>query len=305
MAITLAKITRPDSGKVILRERLFSKLDQACANAIVWVNAPAGAGKTTLVSTYIEARGLKELWYQVDRGDADMAAFFHYFGQAVKNIARTRKKMPTLTPEYQLGVPEFTRNYFREVFQRVQTPMLLVFDNFQNVGAEADLNKMLASAFDGIPEGININIIIISRTEPPAPFARLQANQQLLQINWADLQFTLDEELAVTQQRYPQCRISKQQLQKLDAHIRGWVTGLILLLEQGIELDDIEFDTEDLSQERLFDYFSTEILYQLDTEIRQFLMKTAMLPKMTAPMCRQLTGNHNTDRILSKLSRKQ
>ncbi len=303
MAITLAKIIRPDPGKVLLRERLFSKLDQARENAIIWINAPAGAGKTTLVSTYIEARGLKELWYQVDRGDADMATFFYYFGQAVKNTTRARKKMPTLTPEYQLGVPEFSRNYFREVFQRVQTPMLLVFDNFQNVGAEADLNKMLACAFDGIPKGINI--IIVSRTEPPAPFSRLQANQQLRQINWADLQFTLDEELAVTQQSYPQRYISKQQLQKLDVHIRGWVTGLILLLEQGIELDDIEFDTEELSRERLFDYFATEIFYQLDTETRQFLMKSAILPKMTAPLCKQLTGKHNADRILSELSRKQ
>ncbi len=303
MAITLAKITRPDPGKVVLRERLFSKLDQARANAIVWVNAPAGAGKTTLVSTYIEARGLKELWYQVDRGDVDMAAFFYYFGQAVKHTTRTGKKMPSLTPEYQLGVAEFTRNYFREAFQRMQTPMLLVFDNFQNAGAEADLNKMLASAFDGIPKGINI--IIVSRTEPPTPFVRLQATQQLFQINWADLQFTFDEELAITQQRYPQRYISKQQLQKLDVHIRGWVTGLILLLEQEVELDDIEFDTEDLSQERLFDYFASEIFYQLDKETCQFLMKTAMLPKMTATICKQLTGNHHADKILSELVRKQ
>ncbi len=303
MAITLAKITRPDPGKVLLRERLFSKLDQACANAIVWVNAPAGAGKTTLVSTYVESRGLKELWYQVERGDADMATFFYYFGQAVKHTTRTRKKMPSLTPEYQLGVPEFTRNYFREVFQRVHTPILLVLDNFQNAGAEADLNKMLASAFDAIPKGISI--IIVSRTEPPAPFSRLQANQQLLQINWEDLQFTIDEELSITQQRYPQYNISKQQLQKLDEHIRGWVTGLILLLEQGVELDDIEFDTKDLSQERLFDYFATEIFYKLDTGTRQFLMKTAMLPKMTAQMCKQLTGNHKVGKILSELTRKQ
>ncbi|HHI94831.1 MAG TPA: hypothetical protein ENK04_15230, partial [Gammaproteobacteria bacterium] len=270
---------------------------------IVWVNAPAGAGKTTLVSTYVESRGLKELWYQVDRGDADMATFFYYFGQAVKHTTRTRKKMPSLTPEYQLGVPEFTRNYFREVFQRVPAPMLLVLDNFQNAGAEADLNKMLPSAFDAIPKGISI--IIVSRTEPPAPFSRLQANQQLLQINWEDLQFTVEEELSITQQRYPQCNISKQQLKKLDEHIRGWVTGLILLLEQGVELDDIDLDTEDLSQERLFDYFATEIFYKLDTETRQFLMKTTMLPKMTAQMCKQLTGNHTAGKILSELTRKQ
>ena len=303
MTIALAKLTRPDPGEALLRERLFSKLDEAHKSPLIWISAPAGAGKTTLISSYIETRGLKELWYQVDTGDADIATFFHYFGQAVRNTSRTRKKMPALTYEYQLGVTEFTRNFFREVFSRLTTTALLVFDNYQDVGTEADLHNMLANAFNAVPSGINI--IIVSRSEPPAAFARLQANQQLVQIDWADLQFTIDEELAITQQRYPQRHITKQQLQKLNTHIHGWVTGLILLLEQDVELDAVDIDTKELSQERLFDYFATEIFYKIDTKLRQFLMKTAMLSKMTAPLCKQITGINSAGKILSELTRKQ
>ena len=303
MAVTLAKLTRPDPGEALLRERLFTQLGAARQQPIIWISAPAGAGKTTLISSYIESQRLKNLWYQVDAGDADMATFFQYLGQAVKSVSRTRKKMPVLTPEYQLGVPEFTRNYFREVFQRLGAPVLLVLDNFQDAGQEADLNKMLAAAFDEIPKGINV--IIISRTDPPESFARLRANQQLCLLGWEDIQFTVEEELAITQQRYPHRNITRQQLQKLNMHLQGWVTGLILLLEHGVELDEVEFDREELSQEYLFDYFATEIFQKIDTQIQQFLIKTAILPKMTASICRQLTGNRAASKILSELARKQ
>jgi DNA-binding SARP family transcriptional activator len=303
MALALAKLTRPDTSEALLRERLFTQLDTARNSPLIWVNAPAGAGKTTLISSYIESRNCRNLWYQVDKGDTDMATFFHYMGQAVKNASRSRKKMPTLTPEYQLGVPEFTRNYFREVFNRLQPPALLVLDNFQDAGEGADLYEMLAGAFAEIPKGINV--IIISRTEPPATFSRLRANQQLSQINWMDLQFTIDEELAITQQRYPHRNITKQQLQKLNMHIRGWISGLILLLEQGVELDEVELDNKEMSPEYLFDYFATEIFYKIDEQTQQFLIKTSMLPRMSASICKQLTGNRAANQILSELARKQ
>ncbi|HEB54873.1 MAG TPA: hypothetical protein ENI98_00945 [Gammaproteobacteria bacterium] len=303
MALALAKLTRPDAGEALLRERLFTQLDTARNSPLVWISAPAGAGKTTLASSYIESKSCRNLWYQMDKGDSDMATFFHYMGQAVKCVSRSRKKMPTLTPEYQLGIPEFALNYFREVFNRLHPPALLVLDNFQDAGEQTELYKILAGAFAEIPKGINI--IILSRTEPPAPFARLRVNQQLSQINWSDLQFTLDEELAITQQRYPHRNITKQQLQKLNTHIRGWISGLILLLEQGVELDEVEFDNKQLSQEYLFDYFATEIFHKIDKETQQFLIKTAMLPKMSASICKQLTGNRAASSILSELTRKQ
>jgi len=303
MALTLAKLTRPDTGKALLRERLFAQLDAARNYPLVWISAPAGVGKTTLVSSYIESKNQKSLWYQVDAGDADMATFFHYLGQAVKNASRSRKKLPTLTPEYQLGVPEFTRNYFREVFQRLNTPGLLVLDNFQDAGSDTDFYGMLANAFDEIPKGINV--IVISRTDPPRSFARLIANRKLGMLGWEDLRFTEEEELAIAQQLYPARHITQQHIQHLNRHIQGWVTGLILWLEQGTELDEIAFDSDEMNQEYLFDYFFTEIFHKLEPELQQFLIKTALLPRMTVSICKRLTGNNDARKILQELVRKQ
>jgi len=105
---SLAKITRPRPEQVLARTRLLQRLDRA--RKIVWVVAPPGAGKTTLVADYVARRKLTCLWYQIDEGDADIAAFFHYLGLAARKAApRKRKSLPHLTPEYGAGLNAFTR----------------------------------------------------------------------------------------------------------------------------------------------------------------------------------------------------
>src|SRR5947208_13677661 len=84
---TLAKLTRPRLFDALARPRLFALLDEARARPIVWICAPPGAGKTTLVASYIEARRLPCLWFQVDVADADPATFVHYARLAAGQLA--------------------------------------------------------------------------------------------------------------------------------------------------------------------------------------------------------------------------
>ncbi|MDH3330275.1 MAG: hypothetical protein OEM01_13685, partial [Desulfobulbaceae bacterium] len=115
--LSLAKITRPAVDGMLFRERLFQRLDEPGMSSVIWISGPAGSGKTTLVSSYLEAGGLPYLWYQVDGGDTDLATFFYYLGLAVQKASSRRSKpMPLLTPEYLLGIPEFSRNFFAELF---------------------------------------------------------------------------------------------------------------------------------------------------------------------------------------------
>ncbi|HLF10933.1 MAG TPA: hypothetical protein VJA26_06940, partial [Gammaproteobacteria bacterium] len=131
----LAKIARPSVFDVYPRVRLYRLLDQARRkHPVIWISAPAGAGKTTLVASYTEAEGLPVLWYQMDAGDNDVASFFYYLGLATKEAAsRYRRPMPLLTREYLPGLSTFAGNYFRELFVRLKRPGLLVFDNYQDI----------------------------------------------------------------------------------------------------------------------------------------------------------------------------
>ena len=107
----LAKLTRPQPLRALPRPRLFEQLDQARERDLTWITAPPGAGKTTLICSYLDARKLPCLWYQIDAGDTDLATFFLYLGLAVAQAApRFRRAMPKLTPEYLAGIPTFTRN---------------------------------------------------------------------------------------------------------------------------------------------------------------------------------------------------
>src|SRR4030043_552224 len=119
----MSKITRPILTGVFQRKRLFSLIDRLRKQPVIWVSGPPGCGKTTLVSSYLEARKIPCLWYQVDEGDADPATFFYYLGQAAKRASpRKRKSLPLLTPEYLQGVPTFTYRYFEELCSRLNPP---------------------------------------------------------------------------------------------------------------------------------------------------------------------------------------
>ena len=86
-APTLAKFSRPRLYAVVKRERLFKALDAARTHPIVFVAAPPGAGKSTLVASYVESRRAPGLWFQADAGDSDPATFFHYATLAAEAIS--------------------------------------------------------------------------------------------------------------------------------------------------------------------------------------------------------------------------
>src|SRR5690242_13283831 len=116
---TIAKINRPRVTGISLRGRLFRLLDHCAKKPIIWLSAPAGSGKSTMVTSYLDEYKLPSLWYQVDESDADIATFFYYMGLAAKRaFPRNRMSMPLLTPEYLQGVTTFTRRYFESLYGR-------------------------------------------------------------------------------------------------------------------------------------------------------------------------------------------
>lgn len=131
----LSKLSRPRLFGAVARERLFARLDEAReSHPGICVVGPPGAGKTTLVASWLEASKRGGIWYQIDAGDSDQATFFHYLGLAAQPYARRgQRALPALTPEYLPDVAGFSRRFFRELFSRLPPKFVVVLDNYQDI----------------------------------------------------------------------------------------------------------------------------------------------------------------------------
>jgi len=293
-----AKLNPPRLPAIIGRPRLYRLLDGARKHPVSWINASPGFGKTTLVAGYLRARKIHSIWYQVDEGDSDLATFFHYLTLAAKQAApQYCTPLPHLTPEYLQGLPTFTRRFFESLYAQLKPPALLILDNYQDAPLDSLFHETVALGIEALPE--RMNVIVMSRTLPPPPFARMQAAQHISFLGDKDLRLTKAESRSIVRLH---TGLHKQprpvQIEALHDKLQGWVAGLVLQLEQ-MKMDkhrDAILPGE--TPQIIFDYLAREVMQRLSPETQEFLMRTAFLPDMTAAMAEKLTGNALADDIL-------
>ncbi|MDF0675559.1 MAG: BTAD domain-containing putative transcriptional regulator [Nitrospira sp.] len=299
-SIFLAKLSQPRLPAIVERPRLYRLLDRARTRPVIWINAPPGFGKTTLVASYLRARKIRPLWYQVDEGDRDLATFFHYLSLVAKQAApRYRRPLPHLTPEYLQGLPTFTRRFFEHLYARLKRPALLILDNYQEVPVDSLLHETVALGIEALPE--KIGVVVMSRALPPPAFARLQAIRQIHSIDEQDLRLTKSETRAIVRLHMGSKKAPKPTFMTLHDKLQGWVAGLVLQLEQ-IKADRAQQPIGSReSPQVIFDYLAREVMQRFSPEMQRFLIQTAFLPDMTAAMATRLTGNTMAGDILAKL----
>ncbi len=297
---SIAKITRPRLASVLYRKRLFTLMDKKRSASIIWVSGPAGSGKTTFVASYLDARKLPCLWYQLDEGDSDVATFFYYLGLATQKAApRHKTPLPLLTMEYMRGIPAFAKRYFENLCTRLKPPFVIVFDNYHHILPESLFHDVVRDALSVIPEGITA--IIASRNPPPPGLALFQAYNRMQTIGWEDLKFDMNETRSLL--RLGKKKLMSGLIDQLHHVTKGWAAGLMLLMER-LRTRDIANDELNLfKHEELFDYFATELFQKTDKETQDFLLKTSFLPGIAPSAASELTGNRKAGALLTSFSR--
>ncbi|MGH8728817.1 MAG: BTAD domain-containing putative transcriptional regulator [Burkholderiales bacterium] len=299
-ASSLAKLTPPRLSNVYPRERLFAKLDEFRGSPVVWISGPPGAGKTTLVASYLAARKLKPLWYRLDEGDRDPATLFYYLGAAAKQFSpRKKNPLPLFTAEYLQGLPAFTRRYFRELYERLAQPFVVVFDNYHDLGESPRINELMQYALAEISDG---NVLVISRADPPAELARLRVSGMLQIVNPEAMRLTSDESEGIVRSR--NVSLNQESLKRLAEQTQGWAAGVTLMCELGSEAFAEPAMGDGLKAQNVFDYFAGEIFQNTDRKTQDFLMETAFLPSVSAVIAEELTAHRDANQILADLAAK-
>ncbi|HXV39899.1 MAG TPA: BTAD domain-containing putative transcriptional regulator [Steroidobacteraceae bacterium] len=290
----LAKLTRPRVHRALLRQALFQRLDQARERPLVWVSGPPGAGKSTLLASYVGDRKCRAAWFQVDRGDDDVATFFYYLSQSVPATGKQKSALPLLTPEHRADLAGFSRHFFRRFFERIP---VLVLDNYHELPAASPVHEALDHAITEVPEGCNL--IALSRSAPPRQFLRHEMAERLAALDSQSLRISLEETREIAALRHP---LDEATVRRIHALSDGWAAGVALSLQRADQLRPNQSQGNGIEGlEDFFRFFAQQVLDALPQPLQDFLTATSLLPTMTAAMADRLTGRGDSEAMLEDL----
>ncbi|KJS32976.1 MAG: hypothetical protein VR64_03380 [Desulfatitalea sp. BRH_c12] len=297
---SIAKITAPKPVGLVPRHRLFHLIDAHRVQPITWISSPAGAGKTSLVSSYVAARRIPCLWYQIDGSDATVANVFYNLGRlAQKASPRSKRPLPLLTPEYLLDIQTFTTRFFEQFFSRMRPGGMLVLDNYHEMPETSPVHRVMCDGLSLIPAGIRV--LVMSRQAPPALFSRLRANSHVAVMRWKDLRLDLQESVQIAEGRAHR-ELSREEAAHIHQAVQGWAAGLVMMIEETKASGAIPTIEGIFTSQDIFDYFAGEVFERVDRRFQEFLLKTAFLPKISVSAAGELTGFADAADMLSLLS---
>jgi LuxR family transcriptional regulator, maltose regulon positive regulatory protein len=294
-AAALGKLASPRLGRVFDRERLFDLLDSAAGVPALWIAAPPGAGKTTLVATWLRRReptAVPTLWMQLDDSDADPATFMQSLDALWGTLLAAPPSLPALRSDDLADLPGWLRRRLKHMLPLLPPRWNLVLDNHQELPAQSPLQEALARALADLPAGVQW--LFVSREAPPAAYTGALARQQLALVEAEALRFD-DAETRTLIRLHGRAESLAASL----AGAQGWAAGLTLML-QGAARDAAA--PAPGARERLFDYFAGEVLSRMPARQQQALMALAHLPSTTADLAVAMSDFAQAPALLEQLA---
>jgi len=307
--LTQTKLFSPRlRDEIIPRERLLRALrDALTAHALTLVSAPAGYGKTTLLAALPQTCDLPLAWISLDEEDNDPARFLATLCAALQKLApncgaRTRALLngaPSVEARRVVGV------LINDILETLPHPFIVVLDDLHLITEPA-----LFGALDYLLERLppHMHLAAAARHDPPLLLARLRARGQLAELRVNDLRFTPDETACLLNDKL-RLRLSREDLDALQARTEGWVAGLRLLASSLDRIaspsDRTAFIARFAETDRyVFDFLAEQVLQRQEPDTRAFLLQTSILAELNAALCRAVTGRADAETILEELYRR-
>jgi LuxR family transcriptional regulator, maltose regulon positive regulatory protein len=286
----------------VARGHLLALLDASVERKLTLIAAAAGSGKTTLAADWCNGR-TDVSWLSLDEGDNDPARFFSYL------IAAIQTQHPTLGMEL-LAVlqspqpPPIEHILPGLVNQLAVLPenLIVALDDYHVIDNRA-IHTALTFLLDHLPQ--NAHFLLLTRTDPPLPLAKLRAKNNLLEIRAAELRFSPDETEHFLN-HIMHLNLPAESIQALDTRTEGWIAGLQLaaLAMQPLAGDTRAFIDHFTGSHRfILDYLMEEVLAHQPEAVRAFLLQTSILNRLNGDLCSTVTGAADGHAMLEHLER--
>lgn len=277
----------PLRPRLVLRSRLLQKLNQGLERGFVLISAPAGYGKSTLLSTWLNRVELPTTWLALDENDNDPVRFLTYLGAAFSKVEpAVRDALEIPVQASQLPETGALLTPLVNTLAQAARPFCLALDDY-HVIQNPSIHQMISFLLEHRPA--SLHLIIATRADPPLPLAKFRARSAMLELRQADLCFT-SQEAADFLNRTMHLQVSLEDASRITARTEGWIAGLQMAALSLQTTDDIPGLIATLSGSHtfIFDYLLEEILKQQPPEIRRFLLYTSIADQLNAGLCEAL-----------------
>lgn len=317
----------PTRGGLVSRPRLIEQLNAGlwqhthAARKLTLISAPAGFGKTTLVAAWVRALGehtpggtppgtppVAAAWLSLDESDNDPTRFLTYLVAAFQTLdAGIGQGLLRVLQSPQPPPAEAVLTGLINEVAALPNRIVMVFDDYHLIEAPP-IHEALARLVRHLPP--NLHLVFATRADPPLALARLRARNQLTELRASDLRFVPPEASEFLNQAMG-LNLSEEDVADLEGRTEGWIAGLQLaaFALQGTTLVHEREDVPDVlrsfsgTHHFVLDYLVEEVLGQQSQRVQTFLMQTAVLERLTGPLCSALTGQEDGQATLETLER--
>jgi LuxR family transcriptional regulator, maltose regulon positive regulatory protein len=303
--IVATKLHVPEllAGRVS-RPSLVAELRDGASARLILVSAPAGAGKTTVLASWRAdpAEQRPFAWLSRDSRDNDPVRFWTYVLAALR----------TVVPGLGAGVDdallsaagdltELALPLLVNALTSVPEPIVLVLDDYHAI-SNADVHQSMDFLIDHLPR--TVQVAVAGRSDPPLALARLRASAGLLEVRVEDLRLSTEEATALLNGSL-RLGLTREQIRMLRERTEGWAAGLQLV---GLSLRGRE-DRERYilsfagDDRQIVDYLMAEVLDRQTSGVREFLLRTSIVARLTGSLCDALLDRTDSARRLVELER--
>ena len=298
--LVASKLRRPlIRPGTVRRSSLIERLARGGPRPIVSVVAPAGYGKTTLLSQWAERNGQSFAWVSVDEADNDAKVLLSYVAEALDTVEPIDERVFDALASPGSSVPGSVVPRLGSAFSSMTSPVVLVLDDV-HVLHNSECRAALSVLADHVPGGSRL--VLAGRAQPPLRIARLRAEGKILEIDPNDLSLTPDEASSLL--RNVDLTLAEEDVAELHRRTEGWPAGLYLAalyLREGGPFASaaVSFGGGD---RLVSEYMESEFLARISGQQRAFLTRTAVLERMCGPLCEAVLEVGGSAAILADLA---